>query len=263
MPDDNNDEIDELASIKNTLHYDLEVLSKNNKHSAINKDRWLVSYADFMTLLCAFFITLYSIDQLQIEEINRVKQALERVFTPYEEQQALPYDELVDKQERDIKQEEIYYQLEGSLIPYIENQQIEFRDEEKNYLIRLKTSNLFTSPTVNVSKGGVSVLNDIALVLKTYPNLISVHGRCSDKQITDDRFSNHWQLSSYLATSVVASLAQSGVAPQRMKATSSAYYQNSDSTDSQLISESDLAISDESIIDIVIFKDLNDEYWQK
>jgi flagellar motor protein MotB len=28
--------------------------------SSVSRDRWLVSWADFMTLLCAFFITMYA-----------------------------------------------------------------------------------------------------------------------------------------------------------------------------------------------------------
>ena len=38
--------------------------SEYRDEDGINHDRWLVSYADFMTLLMAFFVVMYSISQV-------------------------------------------------------------------------------------------------------------------------------------------------------------------------------------------------------
>ena len=47
--------------------------------SAPNHDRWLVSYADFITLLFAFFTTLYAMSVTDAQKAERLVQAILQV----------------------------------------------------------------------------------------------------------------------------------------------------------------------------------------
>ena len=51
--------------------------------------RWLISYADYMTLLCAFFIMMYSVELLDEKQYKAVQEALDGMFTD-NAQQLLP-----------------------------------------------------------------------------------------------------------------------------------------------------------------------------
>ena len=46
----------------------------------VSRDRWLVSYADFMTLLFAFFATMYGISSVDAQKLQKVAQAMQTVF---------------------------------------------------------------------------------------------------------------------------------------------------------------------------------------
>ena len=60
----------------------------NNQHGP-DRHRWLISYADYMTLLCAFFIMLYSVKLLNEEQYQAVQDVLGGMFTT-SAQQLLP-----------------------------------------------------------------------------------------------------------------------------------------------------------------------------
>jgi chemotaxis protein MotB len=55
-----------------------------------NHERWLVSYADFITLLFAFFVVMYSISSINEGKYKVISQALIGVFTDAERSQADP-----------------------------------------------------------------------------------------------------------------------------------------------------------------------------
>lgn len=46
-----------------------------------NLERWLVSYADFMTLLFATFVVLYALSQLNVNEFKKVEESLRKAFS--------------------------------------------------------------------------------------------------------------------------------------------------------------------------------------
>src|SRR3990167_596280 len=46
----------------------------------VNLERWLVSYADFITLLFAFFVVMYSIANQDKAKIKQITEAIERTF---------------------------------------------------------------------------------------------------------------------------------------------------------------------------------------
>ena len=46
-----------------------------------NLERWLVSYADFMTLLFATFVVLYALSQINVNEFKKVEESLKKAFS--------------------------------------------------------------------------------------------------------------------------------------------------------------------------------------
>ena len=53
---------------------------KNKPEENLNAERWLVSYADFVTLLFILFIILYSFSQIDVKNISRLPPPRLRVF---------------------------------------------------------------------------------------------------------------------------------------------------------------------------------------
>ena len=46
----------------------------------INRDRWMVSYADFMTLLLSFFVVMYSVSKIDQEKYRALTQTMDAAF---------------------------------------------------------------------------------------------------------------------------------------------------------------------------------------
>lgn len=53
---------------------------RRRQEDPINHDRWLVSYADFITLLFAFFVVMYSISSLNEDKYKVLTESIEGVF---------------------------------------------------------------------------------------------------------------------------------------------------------------------------------------
>jgi chemotaxis protein MotB len=56
------------------------VRKKHPEH--VNLERWLVSYADFITLLFAFFVIMYAISQADVSKFKAVSASLKSAFEP-------------------------------------------------------------------------------------------------------------------------------------------------------------------------------------
>jgi chemotaxis protein MotB len=57
-------------------------VSRRKKHEHVNHERWLVSYADFITLLFAFFVVLFASSQADKKKQSQVAAAMQSAFTP-------------------------------------------------------------------------------------------------------------------------------------------------------------------------------------
>jgi chemotaxis protein MotB len=57
-------------------------MSRKKKHEPINHERWLVSYADFITLLFAFFVVLFASSQSDKKKQLQIAAVMQTAFTP-------------------------------------------------------------------------------------------------------------------------------------------------------------------------------------
>ena len=229
---------------------------RRRKHKDhINLDRWLVSYADFITLLFAFFVVMYSISSVNEGKYRVLSDTLNVVFesrasspTPIEFEESkvpvTPSNNLlvnIPIAERspypDEEQEPIIEQQEKPLIPP-DNPELEILSEEISEAVKtliddelisvkktdfwleidIKSSILFSSGGAQLSEDAEEILATIARLLNTYPNDIQVEGFTDDRPINSKQFPSNWELSSSRAASVVHLFEDEGVDPQRMQA---------------------------------------------
>lgn len=183
--------------------------------------RWLVSYADFMTLLCVFFIMLYAIELLDDEEGDAVRTRLQTLFTSLDD--AFVPDPPVP----------VLPLAEGSgLLPLItdlrqvaqiipETDDITVDGSADWISVSLNADLLFATGETEVRDAALPLLQRIAAELRQYPFPLNIQGHADD---TPSRGLTNWELSSLRAASVVQNLALYGVAPQRMAAVGLSYY---------------------------------------
>ncbi len=213
----------------------------------VNHDRWLVSYADFITLLFAFFVVMYSIAQVNNAKYETLAEALEQVFAPkptnsspsttdkpipqpdaLTEVQPIKLENPTDeeKKKRQRLSDEILHErrvlskasenLHAVLEPYINDDLVSVKTNDFWLELEMKSDLLFLSGEAELSKKALPVLRKIAEVLGRMPNMINVEGHTDNVPIDTVEFPSNWDLSAARATSVVRELVKDYLNPKRL-----------------------------------------------
>lgn len=202
-----------------------------------NHERWLVSYADFITLLFAFFVVMYSISSLNEGKYKVLSEALNGVFSDAE-RSVKPIPIGIDRPltvrpaEPLIKDSE---EVDAGLSPnstdplraiasdvrdgfgdLIKSNQLTVRGNELWIEIELNSSLLFGSGDAMPSDTAFNIIEKVAKILRPFNNPVHVEGFTDDQPISTSQYPTNWELSSARAASIVRMLAMDGVSPARM-----------------------------------------------
>jgi chemotaxis protein MotB len=219
-------------------------------------DRWLVSYADFMTLLFALFVVLFASSHHDKNAIQRVSSAVKNGFQemgafsssasiagiPNSQMTSVrsvysPSDnggsKLVAKPGGDgIDVVELQRKLNKALGKEIENQEIEMRVTPEGFVISLHELGFFDSGAAQLLPGAANKIKRIAAVLMNYGLNMRVEGHSDNVPIHNAVFASNWDLSTARATAVAMMLLnESGFDPKRMSIAGYAQYHPSASND--------------------------------
>ncbi len=213
-----------------------------------NHDRWLVSYADFITLLFAFFVILYASSKADSEKLKKVGESIEKAFGGSAMQGDLsggntiaPFDptiggsvvDLPNPNPNKIKtQEELKKMaeelnkvvlLELGKKPDAEKMQI-FLDE-RGLVVRLLAKDFFNQSQADVRKDALPVLDKMAKILKTANQAIRIEGHTDSSKLVSEYYPSNWELSTARATWIVRYLIKKfEFDPMRLEASGMAEY---------------------------------------
>jgi len=193
-------------------------------------DRWLVSYADFITLLFAFFVVMYSISNVNQGKYRVLSDSVMSAFSaqsnspfPLGSQlgvsvQRAPIAVGLIGQTGLISMQETAAELDKRLKKWVRKGKIAVNGNEKWLEIEIKSSLLFKSGDAVLSIDAAKILAELTEVVKTTKNPLYVSGYTDDVPINTNRYPTNWELSAARSASVVRLLAQSGINPARMGA---------------------------------------------
>jgi len=213
---------------------------KRSIEQSDNVDRWLVSYADFITLLFAFFVVMYAISSINEGKYRVLSDTLVAAFkTPPKSPQPIqigkPVEESVGAPQtqgipKPIKVEPVQIdkqaqvmasiakQVSQSLKPLIDKDLIKVTHNKLWVEVEINTSILFSSGSAELEIEANTPLQKLASVLKSLPNHIDVEGHTDDLPINNKIYPSNWELSASRAASVVHLFTKQGVAPNRLAA---------------------------------------------
>ena len=207
-----------------------------------NHDRWLISYADFITLLFAFFVVMYAISSVNEGKYRVLSDTLENAFsTPPKstapiqvgkpEMQIAPAEEkiaAVSKPEPIIKlpkprinekrMQEIAERVQNAMQPLIDKGLITVDHNNLWVEVEMNSSILFGSGSAELEDEANQPLVDLAKILRSLPNHLDVEGHTDNLPISTSVFPSNWELSASRAASVVHLFSRNGVVPDRMAA---------------------------------------------
>lgn len=201
------------------------------EEEADKHERWMVSYADFITLLFAFFVVMYSISIVNTGDYKVLSKSLDKAFRDQQEVvQRVPepiqvgeiprtIEPILEEVQEAAKLERISHQIEEVLAPYIEEDLVAVERNEFWIAVEMKSGVLFASGSAELSAEADPILIKLAEIVRELPdNPIYIEGHTDDVPIQTREFPSNWELSTARATRVVRRLIQLGVSAKRMAA---------------------------------------------
>ncbi|GGP17526.1 flagellar motor protein MotD [Silvimonas iriomotensis] len=225
---------------------------KKREEEHENHERWLVSYADFMTLLFAFFVVMYAISSVNEGKYRVLSDSLVNAFqnnnakpsvgtAPQGKQVIAPivaHPESAPKAPENNKLEEQAKRMSGmaddlraALGPLIQQGKVRVTQSARGIAVEISDSVLFDTAKADLQNTSATALRAVAQRLTSTDNLIQVQGNTDNQPIKSTQYPSNWELSAARAASVVRLFADTGIAPERMVAMGYGEYRPVESND--------------------------------
>lgn len=172
--------------------------------------RWLLTYADMITLLLAFFIILYASSKVDAKRYSDLASSVRIAFgaplpsRPIGQvggggEKLLPFGDMVGM---------LVQQLSSQLEEEIKAGSVEIERTDKGVVLRFRETVLFGLGSATLAAEAKRILDKVARSLLTLSNAIEVEGHTDNLPIRSSAFPSNWELSVGRATAVVRYLVE-------------------------------------------------------
>ena len=207
----------------------------SNSKDYIN--RWVISYADFVTMLLALFIVMYA---MTTKDVNELTSSLKQVFSAQEKQIDKQGNQTYEKQKYNYPEttEEIQLMFptksvveemppadEGDILykklkdRFKETTSLSVVKENRGTIIRINDTMLFDEGSAIIKSGAKSTLSKIAAELVDIENPILIEGHTDSIPIKNEKYPSNWELSTARATNIIKYLTTNNIiSPRRLSA---------------------------------------------
>jgi chemotaxis protein MotB len=190
----------------------------------VNQDRWLVSYADFVTLLFAFFVVLYSVAQVDKKKVVELAQAIQYAFgngdasainrsaaafqlppVARKPELAAPVEHpMLPEDEREMN--DLREDLQEALAKEIAQGEVSIRKSSEGLVISLQEAGFFESGSTEIQTKSQAVFGRLAAMLSARGYRVRIEGHTDNRPIHNPQYSSNWELSTARASEVVRQL---------------------------------------------------------
>lgn len=169
-------------------------------------DSWLVTYADAITLLMAFFVVMFSISKPDSTKLDQISGGLSQAL--HKKQVSSPFTTLAKEAELQIEQED-------------DSKSTDISSNARGMTFDFKSGKVFSSGSADILPEAEATLDRVAQLI-TFMGItnykVEVEGHTDDVPIKTARFPSNWELSSARSSAVVRFLISRGVDPDRLAA---------------------------------------------
>ena len=210
---------------------------KRRQEVGPSHERWLISYADFITLLFAFFVVLFASAQVDHRKVGQIAMAIQVAFQqmgvfetsntrmPLGKTEPMPFEkvQVIENamRETDVGQmvspmqgvisnapdreslADLRRTLETTLSKQIEGQSVGIHETHEGLVVSLREIGFFDSGSATLRPGAEASLKQIADVLRNVPEAIRIEGHTDNVPIHTAAFPSNWELSTARATEIV------------------------------------------------------------
>ncbi|MDX1347983.1 MAG: OmpA family protein [Thiomicrorhabdus chilensis] len=182
-------------------------LLPSKKPSESEDDDWLITYADAVTILLAFFVLIFSVSEIRQTQFEVLSQSLGSTL---------------------LKKEEVrnpLSDLQSSLADVLDSHSINpiqaITLSDNSLEIDLPGELLFQTASTDLGQDSSRLIRELAAKIDAFPfknYTIEIEGHTDDVPISNPRFPSNWQLSSGRAIAVLQLFFESGISKERLKA---------------------------------------------
>ncbi len=207
-------------------------MARKKKHPEhVNHERWLVSWADFMTLLFAFFVVMFAVSQVDSNKVGRFTESFSKAvgvdMFPQPGRGLLAgstegamSDEVTPSKGSPMPEElaSLRVSLSESGGAGTASEGLQVIAHRTELVLRLSDNLLFESGNDALQERARPVVAYLAKQLRDRRVNVRVEGHTDDRPIHTVRYRSNWDLSTARATTIVGRLASEGIAPPRLSA---------------------------------------------
>ena len=213
---------------------------KKQKHEEEHLDRWLVSYADFITLLFAFFVVMYSMSSVNegkyrvlsdtmVAAFNTPPKSIDPIQIGKERKSIIKEEKIIEKikpielikKESNTENQQmlsIADNVKESLQPLIDKGLVNVNHNKLWVEVELNNSLLFDIGSADLEDESTTVIRQLGKILAPLPNQVDVEGHTDNIPIKNEIYPTNWELSASRSASLVRALTRVGVKPARLTA---------------------------------------------
>ena len=187
------------------------------------QDRWLLSYADFVTLLLAFFVSMYAISTVDATKLAPAASSLRLAFEGDGRREGpLPVTEggvVVAQAPRQKPLDSVRTKLTVALDDALRAGRIELIQDPRGLVVSLPESGTFALASTDVTEGARDLIARVAATVQPLGHSIRIEGHTDDVPIHTRAFRSNWELSTARASAVIAFLIETvAFDPSRLSA---------------------------------------------
>jgi chemotaxis protein MotB len=203
-----------------------------------SQHRWIVSYADFITLLFAFFTTLYAISSIDARKIGPLAAGFHTAFAGGGADHAVAATRLVGQRApasrrassaagrmldaspqpvanpraatgaAEVTLDEVRKELSDRLAGPVSDGHVAVDLDRRGLVVSIRESGSFATGSAEVSQQAREIVGEVAAAVRDIGNFVRIEGHTDDVPIHTPRYDSNWELSTARATNVVALLTQ-------------------------------------------------------
>jgi chemotaxis protein MotB len=212
-------------------------MARRKKQIHANSERWLVSYADLLTLLFAFFVVMFASAQADKSRASQISRAVDKALqgsglspgvaaalggttdsngTGYAQSKA-PAVRPPEQGTHQLDMSNAVTALKATLGSEMKQGQVNIHLEQRGAVISLNAQSVFPSGGDTIDKSVYPLLTKVAVTLHRLPNAIRLEGHTDSQPISNNRFRSNWELSAARSIAMMKIMTDRyGISPERM-----------------------------------------------
>lgn len=209
-------------------------------------ERWLITYADLITLLMIFFVIMYAMSQVNQIKFTALQKSLAAALHQSDQ---IPLNNMgttalvssggtntgdqtysstmqSSSGKSDKTLENLYQQVKAYIVSHHLENKISIENVSRGVQITLRDIVLFDTGKADLRPGASDILDGLIPFFKSLSNAIAVEGYTDDQPINTAEFPSNWELSGARAIGVVRFLVSQGIQPARLSGVGYGEYHN-------------------------------------